>query len=393
VGTVESARGITGLLVAIPVGWAGDRWPKTWVMKKALISGCISVGLLVLGFPFDFLPFVVAGCVLGAVQSQTGFSLLPPLFAEMVAPGQPRTIVMSNMQTTASLASATAPLLQIMLIWLTQAKRWKASELHWVLLGGVVLFFIYAFLLVRALSMVSDGSTPSEEQDSASEDPEATPAFDWFVATMLELTSLITSIGSGMTFKYWPLFFMIDFQFSPVGVCLMQFLIWLCIAGSAQLSPVLAKYVGRLPTCLMLHILGTSLLFVISSASNGVFVEVPLVLLRNAVMNASGPLSTSLILDLVPKRHRGKWSSVNSLRRVSWSGSAFLGGLLSDSHDFRFAFFVTACVHSVSGIVLLVVTLAWWWKHRSHSTPDAVNSSFVVVTSSFSGMGLRSFRA
>ena len=70
----------------------------------------------------------------------------------------------------------------------------------------------------------------------------------WLVAGLCELYSLVTAIGSGMTFKYWPLFFKGDFDFSPIGVCTMQLSIWLAIAGTAQLATQLSKCIGHGPT-------------------------------------------------------------------------------------------------------------------------------------------------
>merc|ERR1712060_808685 len=99
-------------------------------------------------------------------------------------------------------------------------------------------------------------------------------------------------------------------------------------------------YSGRARSCLLLNSLGVSFLFIISRTNLPVAFTVVLVIVRNAVMNSSSPLLQSMIMDMVPKEHRGKWNSIASLRRMSWSGSAFVGGSLSDSHDYRYAFFI-----------------------------------------------------
>ena len=99
-------------------------------------------------------------------------------------------------------------------------------------------------------------------------------------------------------------------------------------------------------------------MFVVSLSPNmGVYLTVFIVVLRNAVIGAQHSIGRSLIMDLVPKEHRGKWSSIQSLSRMTWSGSAFVGGALSDSHDYRYAFFLTACVHSVCFSILFVTAV------------------------------------
>lgn len=368
VGIVESFRGLAILCLALPIGWVGDRYPKPMILRNNLMLGFFAAMMVAVGLPLDFMPMIVLGCILLAIHGQFNFALMPPLIAELIAAGERRTRAMSHMQTAASLGNASGPAVQIFLILVLHhgQTRWTASELHWVLCLGAIFFFVYARLMLLATGLAArhlpSGGTPAQSRAQGTtarglETDSPVPAGRWFTAVLIELTSIVTAVGSGMTFRYWPLFFKGDFGFSPAGVCLMQLSIWMSIAGSAQLSPVLAKHLGRLPTSLLLHVVGTTLLFIISWRNLGAIAEVPLVLIRNAIMNAGGPLIQALILDIVPQQHRGKWSSFASLRRMTWSGSAFVGGVLSDSHDYRYAFFITACTHTASGLILLLVTV------------------------------------
>ena len=45
-----------------------------------------------------------------------------------------------------------------------------------------------------------------------------------------------------------------------------------------------------------------------------------------AFANATRPLLRSILMDYVAKRHRGKINALESVRAMSWSGSAALGG-------------------------------------------------------------------
>ena len=60
-------------------------------------------------------------------------------------------------------------------------------------------------------------------------------------------------------------------------------------------------------------------------------VVIPLYLVRTWLMNCTAGLTKSVLNDYVPKRHRAKWNSLESLNVFSWSGSAALGGLLRRS--------------------------------------------------------------
>merc|ERR1712232_1100886 len=119
-----------------------------------------------------------------------------------------------------------------------------------------------------------------------------------------------------------------------------------------MLAPPISKQCGRNWTSILFHYTGTGMLFAISYKMP-VIPCLVLVLTRNGIMNGNTPLQTAIVMECVSKEHRGKWSSISSLKGMMWSGSAFLGGWMSDSHDYRFAFFVTACVHVVAGSFML----------------------------------------
>merc|ERR1719491_1915977 len=74
-------------------------------------------------------------------------------------------------------------------------------------------------------------------------------------------------------------------------------------------------------------------------------------------MNAKGPIDSGIVMSCVDTKYRGRWSSLQTISRVSWAGSAALGGWLADSHDYRFTFLITGVLYSISG--LLYTQLLW----------------------------------
>eukprot|EP00659_Diplonema_papillatum_P020648 gene20648-31819_t len=49
-------------------------------------------------------------------------------------------------------------------------------------------------------------------------------------------------------------------------------------------------------------------------------------------------------MDFVPKNKRARWASLQQINQVGWSGSAALGGLLIETHSYRFVFLITTVV-------------------------------------------------
>merc|ERR1711920_193864 len=74
-------------------------------------------------------------------------------------------------------------------------------------------------------------------------------------------------------------------------------------------------------------------------------------IVRGGIMNAKGPIDTGIVMDCVDTKYRGRWASLQTISRASWAGSAFMGGWLADTHDYRFTFLITACVYSTSALM------------------------------------------
>merc|ERR1719469_1650582 len=109
---------------------------------------------------------------------------------------------------------------------------------------------------------------------------------------------------------------------------------------------------GRLQAMVIFHLLGTLCLFALAAAQP-ISVVLPLYYLRGALMNAKGPITQAITMDLVTTEMRGRWSSIQSIAGFSWSGSAFIGGWVAQSHGYRASFAVTAIVYSISGLMLI----------------------------------------
>lgn len=70
--------------------------------------------------------------------------------------------------------------------------------------------------------------------------------------------------------------------------------------------------------------------------------------LRTAVMNSSYGLDRAITMDHTPKKHRGKWNSIDSFYAASWCGSAMFGGELIEYSSIIDNFTITACMQLVA---------------------------------------------
>ena len=77
---------------------------------------------------------------------------------------------------------------------------------------------------------------------------------------------------------------------------------------------------------------------------------------RTSLMNSCSALTKSIIMDAVPQCERGKWSALESVNMFSWSGSAFLGGILVGEEGIIFNFTLTCCMQAIAVLQLLYIS-------------------------------------
>jgi hypothetical protein len=171
----------------------------------------------------------------------------------------------------------------------------------------------------------------------------------WLVPLLIELCSLITAMGAGMTVKFFPLFFKEDYHFTPMALCGLSSAYTLSISFFVQICRKLSGKIGRCQAALTWHAFGTLCIFVLYKAEPLPLV-VGLYIIRGSFMNAMGPINQAIIMDCVDTKFRGRWSALQSISRFSWSGSAIFGGWLADSHDYRYTFLITGLIYAVAAV-------------------------------------------
>ena len=88
------------------------------------------------------------------------------------------------------------------------------------------------------------------------------------VPAFVALSDTVSMLGSGMTVKFFPLFFGEDLHWGPVGVNLIYVLGPLGIAAGSILAQKLAMRIGRIETVLVTKFMGVSLLVGLSFTQN-----------------------------------------------------------------------------------------------------------------------------
>ena len=391
VGIATGIQGIVNLLCAVPAGVLADRFGRQVMLRAAscmLVVSCVFLTVCLTVVQHFFSDAVLFYCLLGSSALFGVFmglhsAPLEALFGDSVASGsRSRLYVWRSSLRTAG--NAVGPLVSIG-VFLGLGDTWSMGELRVVLLAGVGLAVLPALTLwlfrdAHALGAASEGLL-SADAARATADGEATAAqraaaaapprrvcgvlSAASIAPVVALSDLLSMLGSGMTIKFFGLFFWVDLHLPPAAVSALYVAGPLGIATCGLLAQRLSLRIGRLQTTLLCKASGIALLVAIGRvdlhAAGGTrrvaAVVIPLYLVRTWLMNCTAGLTKSVLNDYVPKRHRAKWNSLESLNVFSWSGSAALGGLLIDRLGYQATFLITAALQGVSMLCLVPLLL------------------------------------
>ena len=185
----------------------------------------------------------------------------------------------------------------------------------------------------------------------------------YWVPRITTASDILFGLASGMTIKYFPLFFKDETGLSPIKVnsifCITPFL----IAINSLMVRKAASRLGIVPVVLTVKVAGIALLLTMAGMgqvhhdpdndnkpalwTNG-RVIVPIFIVRTVLMNSTVALQKTILMNHVEKSRRGIWNALDAVTQFGWSGSALLGGWITDHHGYGATFFVTAGMQSVA---------------------------------------------
>jgi predicted MFS family arabinose efflux permease len=172
----------------------------------------------------------------------------------------------------------------------------------------------------------------------------------------------ISGIASGMSIKFFPLFFQQEVGYTPTEVQIVYAVSFLATAIATWIAVRLAKKIGRIQTVVLVPLVGLLFMTVLIIGKTvglwtpqfkwligGVFT------IRTALMNAPTSISKSVVDDYVSSEKRGCWNSLEFIFIIGWSGSAMLGGLLIESVGYQNTFIITVLLQFVSIMMYLLL--------------------------------------
>ena len=257
------------------------------------------------------------------------------------------------------LAASIGPFINV-LLFLILGDVWELQILKTVMIVGMLLTMVS----IGSMFFFSDQRTLGEKSESLSnglntEDPQENAVNKKRIRTIfiiLILSSLIIGIGAGMTIKYFSIFFIEEYTLLPVAVQLIMGTTSIVTGIAGIIAQRLSKSKGRIQMIFAFEAAATICLFIIATYPT-LWLLIPIFIMRGSLMNAGEPLSRSILMDIVPKKHRAKVNSIQTIAwGLFWNFSAVIGGYLVGDvrpFNFRLNFLVTASIY-VFGVLPLI---------------------------------------
>lgn len=389
-GNLFTIQGVGSTLFVLPSGVFADKYRRDFLIRISVIFGLAAqltmiYAVLSAGTPQVALFIIFISEILGGI----GWGLSGPasqaLLADSIESGH-RSRVFAKMFFANLLASAIGPFLAAAFalffgnIWdlqLLQSLIITAGIL--AIVGNISIVFASDDKALITRSKVQDlplgTSTPKEITKVMNRAPVVTIfdhpfSYDVITPSVLVISGIIIGFGAGATVAFFPVLF----ADSTIGYGLPPFFTYVIfgitnvITGLAALvAQRIIQFFGRIGSMFLTQGLAVICLIGLMinlalyqnqsiSHSISVLFLVFFYISRNALMNAAGPVSRSIVMDVVPSTSRAKWNSLETLAwGMFWSASASIGGFIVDNFGFLYVFMFTASLYTIATLMILII--------------------------------------
>lgn len=406
VGILTAVMGISQLLFSFPAGYLADKFRRDRMLKMASVVGLVAISTtIVASHQRSYWLLAFALSIWGSFWG-VAYTCISALFADSIRDGE-RSLWFTRRMILIKLGNMGGPV-AVLVMFLVLGDRWTTHECAFVMTCGQVLCSIPVLMLcfVSDDNTVAEGETGDEDDAvvltdtrSSSTDHESLttgdislPAADGedngdnsyidafheneqqaqqaqsrscfclskhrYVPAMVAGADIFSGIAAGMSIRYFPIFFLHNVELGPVVV---QVLFLLSVGVQIPISMVAqrgAKVIGRCEMTVAFKWVGI-VLFVSMILSYKADLPAAITCIfwvfRTGSMNATSALTKSIIMDEVPKNERARWAALESVNMFSWSGSAFLGGVLVKEEGIIFNFCVTSALQLFATIPLITL--------------------------------------
>ena len=379
-GILFTISGVTSTIFILPSGYLADKYRRDLVIRISVIFGVLAALLLIIStFYVDLPQMALNFLMISEFSAGIAWGFYGPAFMALIADSIKtgnRSKYFASLRFYEELALTIGPFIAVV-ITIIFGDTWNITLLRIIItlaaICEIISFFIASFMSdKRGISLDSIENS----QNTASSNKEKIKPNDHkhnlTVPIIIVTSGLIIGFGAGATMPFFPVLFadpIIGYNLPP---SFTYIIIGLGSITTGITAIAAQRIVGKLRNGrvgVMILVQGLAIfcllgiaLNLISYLNNSISFSISVTFLvvlyisRISLMNASGPISRSIIMDVVPKETRAKWNSLEQLAwGMFWSVSAFIGGFVVDKFGFAYVFLFTATLYTLATALLLII--------------------------------------
>ena len=353
VGFVSFFGGIVLLLILIPAGILADKFSRRHSLRLGLL-------FLFLGYIDFFLSNSIIDIYVAFGLINVGNGFINPsqgaLIADSVVNFQ-REKIYGEMFFLQQVSNGIGPLAAVFL-FIYFGDNWNVPTLKEVIFFGVVGIVIGVSIQFFMHDKYSLGiESESDYLDGTGNENFNIKKFilENKIALFVVFMGLVIGIGAGMTVRFFPIFFEGSYNLLPTTVNFVYFLVQVVTGIMGILATKSVKRIGKIETIIIVQVIAILCLLTIALLPP-LIILIPIFIIRGSFMNSSQPIKSAIIMDLVQKKYRGKFQSLQVLSQsFFWSLSAGVGGILLGYYNFPVLFITTASIYIFGTLPFLLV--------------------------------------
>lgn len=354
-GKIVTARSLTTLLAAIPMGYLVDKIGRKRAFFLSHLAFAISLVCIIL---FPSIPiFLIMAMVQGLSQSLTVVAQGPFLMEN--SEEAERTYLFSISSGVGTTAGSVGQWIGgylpgifagMLLVEAMDTKSYSAS-----------LWFVVLFAL---LSLIPTSFIKEDRRDTSARRSVFAPVTFFKRApkkfTRLILPNLITSIGAGMIMPFMNVFFRNVYRLSDNSIGTIFAWGSLAMGIGLIIAPMIAERVGKIQTVVATQALSIPFLFMLGFSGR---LELAIIAyyFRLTLMNMSSPIFSTFAMEQVEPEARAMLASLNSMAfNFGWAFSPTISGILQERHGFKPPFAITIVLYMISTSMYFF----WFWHKK-----------------------------
>lgn len=353
-GVLITANSMAALLAALPAGYLADRIGH----KNALVLGSVLVGFstaMMVFFPSPAM-FIAMSIIGGAAQSLNNVTMGPFLMDN--SQQEERTYLFSfSSGLNMAFVSVGEWLGGYLPTWFALAGGFAPTDTS-----------AYAWALMVASLVALLSIVPRFFMKATQRAGQARNGFALFKHTFkkpklllkLIIPTLVTSVGAGLLMPFMNVFFRNVHHQSDQAIGMMFAWGSLAMGVGLLIAPAIADRFGKIKVVVISQALSIPFLFLLGFAP-WFWLSVASYYIRVALMNMSGPVYNTFVMEQVDEESRGMVASLSSMAgNFGWAFSPTISGYFQVSYGFDPVFLSTISLYVVSVVMYYV----FFWKKR-----------------------------